>query len=124
VKGVKPNYSDPKRSEFKTKAAVVEYVRKSFADGAALIASKGDSGMNDQVLDPSNQFYRIDEEAWAIIEHSGEHYGSLSCITAWRDLSRRSRAQRSDQGERALGLQSAGRVSFAAAEVEWVQLQS
>src|ERR1019366_5332581 len=49
VKGVKPNYDDPKRSEFKDKAAVVEYLRKSFADGAALIASKGDSGINDVV---------------------------------------------------------------------------
>jgi uncharacterized damage-inducible protein DinB len=77
VKGVKPNYDDPKRSDFKTKAAVVEYVRKSFADGAALIAGKGDSGMNELVVDPSNQFYRINEEAWAIIEHSGEHYGQL-----------------------------------------------
>jgi uncharacterized damage-inducible protein DinB len=77
VKGAKPNFDDPKRSEFKNKAAVVEYVRKSFADGAALIAGKGDSGLNDLVVDPSNQFYRVSEEAWAIIEHSGEHYGQL-----------------------------------------------
>jgi len=77
AKGVKPQYADPKRSEFKNKAAVVEYVRQSFADGAALIASKGDSGINDLVVDPSNQFYSINEEAWAIVEHSGEHYGQL-----------------------------------------------
>jgi len=77
VKGVKPRYDDPKRSDFKTKAAVVEYVRKSFADGAALIASKGDNGINDLVVDPSNQLFRILEEAWLIIEHSGEHYGQL-----------------------------------------------
>jgi uncharacterized damage-inducible protein DinB len=77
VKGVKPHYDDPKRSDFKTKAAVVEYVRKSFADGAALIAGKGDSGMNDLVVDPSNQLYRFNEEAWGILEHSGEHYGQL-----------------------------------------------
>jgi uncharacterized damage-inducible protein DinB len=77
VKGVKPNYEDPKRSEFKNKAAVVEYLRKSFADGAALITNKGDSGINDLVVDPSNQYYRVSEEAWAIIEHAGEHYGQL-----------------------------------------------
>src|ERR1022692_4244773 len=40
AKGLMPPEGDPKRSEFKTKAAVVDYVRKSFADGAALIQSK------------------------------------------------------------------------------------
>jgi len=50
-KGVKPHLDEPKRSDFKNKAAVVEYVRKAFADGAALIASKGDSGMNDLVIE-------------------------------------------------------------------------
>ena len=32
---------------FKSKAAIVEFVRKSFSEGAALIKSKGDNGMND-----------------------------------------------------------------------------
>ncbi|MGP8174158.1 MAG: DinB family protein [Terracidiphilus sp.] len=77
-KGVKPHLDDPKRSDFKNKAAVVEYVRKAFADGAALIASKGDSGMNDLVVDPwSNQLFRFNEQAWFYLEHSGEHYGQL-----------------------------------------------
>src|SRR6266436_1413411 len=40
VKGLAAPEGDPKRAEFKTKAAVVDYVRKSFADGAALISSK------------------------------------------------------------------------------------
>jgi len=30
----------------------VEYVKKSFADGAAAIKSKGDSGISDAVVDP------------------------------------------------------------------------
>jgi uncharacterized damage-inducible protein DinB len=78
VKGVKLPEGDPKRSEYKTKAAVVEYVRKSFADGAALIKSKGDAGMSDLWVDPfSNQQMRFSEGAWGFIEHSGEHYGQL-----------------------------------------------
>jgi uncharacterized damage-inducible protein DinB len=77
-KGEKPHLDDPKRSDFKNKAAVVEYVRKAFADGAALIASKGDSGMNDLVVDAwSNQLFRLNEQAWFYLEHAGEHYGQL-----------------------------------------------
>ena len=78
VKGVKPHLEEPKRSDFKNKAAVAEYVRKAFADGAALIASKGDKGMDDLIVDPwSNQQFRVSEEAWFFLEHSGEHYGQL-----------------------------------------------
>jgi uncharacterized damage-inducible protein DinB len=77
-KGVKPHLDEPKRSDFKNKAAVVEYVRTAFADGAALIASKGDSGMNDLVIDPwSNQQFRLYEQAWFYLGHAGEHYGQL-----------------------------------------------
>jgi uncharacterized damage-inducible protein DinB len=77
-KGVKPHLDQPKRSDFKNKAAVVEYVRKAFADGAALIASKGDSGMNDLVVDPwNNQQTRLYEQSWFYLEHAGEHYGQL-----------------------------------------------
>ena len=76
--GVKPPSDDPKRSDYKTKASVVEFVRKSFADGAALIKSKGDAGMNDLFVEPfGNQQARFSEGAWSIIEHSGEHYGQL-----------------------------------------------
>src|SRR5271169_394367 len=39
--GVKPPADDPKRADYKTKADIVAYVKKSFADGAALIRSKG-----------------------------------------------------------------------------------
>jgi uncharacterized damage-inducible protein DinB len=78
VKGVKLPNGDPKREDYKTKAAVVEYVKKSFADGAALIKSKGDAGLNDLWVDPfSNQQMRFSEGAWGFIEHSGEHYGQL-----------------------------------------------
>src|SRR5208337_2967398 len=62
VKGVKPPSDDPKRSDYKTKASVVEFVRKSFADGAELVKSKGDAGMNDLFVDPfANQQTRVSD---------------------------------------------------------------
>jgi hypothetical protein len=58
--------------------AVVAYVRQSFADGAALIESKGDGGLNDLWVYPfSNRQVRFSEGAWGFVEHSGEHYGQL-----------------------------------------------
>lgn len=78
VKGIKPPSGDPKRADYKTKAQVVAYVRKSFEDGAALIKSKGDGGLNDLFVDPfANQQARFSDGAWGLIEHSGEHYGQL-----------------------------------------------
>jgi len=69
---------NPSRSIYKTKAEVVAYVKKSFADGAAAIKAKGDKGMNDLVVDPfAHQQVRISDWAYAFIEHSGEHYGQL-----------------------------------------------
>jgi len=76
--GQKPPAGDPKRADYKTKADVVAFVKKSFADGAALIASKGDSGLNDIFVDPfSGQQVRVGDYAWGFVEHSGEHYGQL-----------------------------------------------
>src|SRR5579872_7078525 len=55
-----PAAEDPKRDQFKTKADVVAFVKKSFADGAAAIKTKGDKGMSDLVVDPdSHQQVRI-----------------------------------------------------------------
>ena len=78
VKGVKPPTGDVKRADFATKAAVVAYVKKSFADGAELIQSKGDGGLGDLYVDPfANQQVRFSDLAWGLMEHSGEHYGQL-----------------------------------------------
>ena len=78
VKGVKVPTDDPMRTGYKTKAAVVEYLKQSFADGAALIKSKGDGGLNDLWVNPfRNQQTRFSEGAWGFIEHAGEHYGQL-----------------------------------------------
>jgi uncharacterized damage-inducible protein DinB len=78
VKVEKAPEGDPKRVEYKTKAAIVEYVKTSFGDGAALIRSKGDSGLGDVLIDPfSKNQARFSDFAWGFIEHSGEHYGQL-----------------------------------------------
>jgi uncharacterized damage-inducible protein DinB len=78
AKGIKPTTGDVKRADYATKAAVVEYVKKSLAEGAALIKSKGDRGMSDLCIDPfANQQVRFSDLAWGFIEHSGEHYGQL-----------------------------------------------
>ena len=74
-----PAEEDPKRDQYKTKADVVAFVKKSFADGAAAIKAKGDKGMADLVIDPdSNQQVRVSDMAYGFIEHSGEHYGQLA----------------------------------------------
>ena len=73
-----PPPADPKRDQYKTKADVVAFVKKSFADGAAAIKSKGDAGMSDLVVDPfGNQQVRVSDLAYGFAEHSGEHYGQL-----------------------------------------------
>jgi uncharacterized damage-inducible protein DinB len=78
AKGLDVPKGDPKRADYKTKAAVVEYVKKSYGDGAALIESKGDAGLSDVMIDPfSKNQARFSDFAWGFIEHSGEHYGQL-----------------------------------------------
>ena len=73
-----PAEEDPKRSDFKTKADIVAFVKKAFADGAGAIKAKGDKGMNDLLLDPfAHQQMRVSDMAYGFIEHSGEHYGQL-----------------------------------------------
>jgi uncharacterized damage-inducible protein DinB len=79
VRGEKPPAGEnPPRSQYKTKADVVAFVKKSFADGAAAIEARGDKGMSEIVVDPySNEETRISDYAYGFIEHSGEHYGQL-----------------------------------------------
>ena len=73
-----PPGEDPKRDDYKTKAAVAAFVKKSFEDGAAAIKAKGDKGMSDLMVDPfANQQVRVSDMAWGLLEHSGEHYGQL-----------------------------------------------
>jgi uncharacterized damage-inducible protein DinB len=74
-----PAEEDPKRDQYKTKADVVAFVKKSFADGAAVIQSKGDKGMDELVTSRESQRQiKVSDLAYGLIEHSGEHYGQLA----------------------------------------------
>jgi DinB family protein len=82
-----PSEEDPPRAQFKNKAAIVAYVKKSFADGAAVIKSKGDKGISALVIDPfaedvpgnaNKEQIRLGDLAFGLVEHSGEVYGQLS----------------------------------------------
>src|SRR4051812_16685824 len=79
VRGEKPPAEeDAKRENYKTKADVVAFVKKSFADGAAAIQSKGDKGLTSTLDDPfAHQKVRVLDYAYGFIEHCGEHYGQL-----------------------------------------------
>src|SRR5690348_10848391 len=67
-----PEMDDPKRDQFKSKALVVAFVKKSFSDGAGAIKAKGDKGMSALVVDPfSNQQTPISDFAYGFVEHSG-----------------------------------------------------
>lgn len=74
-----PSMEDANREQYKTKADIAAYVKKSFADGAAAITKDGDSGMNKLVTDPfSHERERVSDFAYGFIEHSGEIYGQLA----------------------------------------------
>ena len=77
VMGRKPPEEDPKRDQYKTKADIVAFVKKSFADGAAALQAKGEKGMATEVVYLPHQKARVLDIAYGIIEHSGEHYGQL-----------------------------------------------
>jgi uncharacterized damage-inducible protein DinB len=72
-----PAAEDPKRDQYKTKADIVAFVKKSVADGAAAIQSKGEKGLMTEVVYYPQQKARVIDIAYGIIEHSGEHYGQL-----------------------------------------------
>jgi len=76
-----PPEQDPPRSQFKNKAAIVAYVKKSFADGAAAIKAKGDKGITEAVVDPfasdnpnqaGKEMIRLSDFDHGMDEHSGE----------------------------------------------------
>src|SRR5207253_2944025 len=78
VMGQKPPAGEyPKRDQYKSKADIVAFVKKSFADGANAIQSKGEKGMTTEVVYFPQQKSRVLDIAYGIIEHSGEHYGQL-----------------------------------------------
>jgi hypothetical protein len=78
AKGLKPPAGDPKRADYKTRADVVAFVKKSFAEGADLITQRGDKGMDEVMPDVgAEHLYHFGDLAWGFVEHLGEHYGQL-----------------------------------------------
>jgi hypothetical protein len=86
--GVKtPVEEEPSREKYKDKAAIIAYVKKSFADGAAAIQAKGDKGILESVVDPfaednpqnaGKDQIRLVDLGYGLVEHSGECYGQLT----------------------------------------------
>jgi len=77
AQGKKPR-DDESREHYKTKAQIVDYLKKSFAEGAALIKEKGDTGMMAPVVEAlGGRTVPAFDLAYGLIEHSGEHYGQL-----------------------------------------------
>lgn len=75
--GRKP-MDDENRAHYKTKADVVAYLKKSFADGATAIQAKADTGMMQMIVAPESQTTQpLVTLAYELMEHSGEHYGQL-----------------------------------------------
>ena len=76
----KPRYADdPKPADLKinSKADLVTFVKQCVKDGADVIKAKGDKGMNEAVNAGGPRLTRVDDLAYGLIEHSGEHYGNL-----------------------------------------------
>lgn len=72
-----PDANDPSRSVYKTKAQVVAVLKKSFADGAALIKAHSDQ-LTRIITDPDSGRPSSEFLSWLNdCEHSGEHYGQL-----------------------------------------------
>jgi pimeloyl-ACP methyl ester carboxylesterase len=69
--------NDPPRNVWVTKGDVVAFVEQCIKDGADLIKAIGDRGLNQGVDDGSDQLIPAGGLAYAVIEHSGEHYGQL-----------------------------------------------
>lgn len=72
-----PSDNDPSRSVYRTKAEVAALLKKSVADGAALI--KEHAGQLGKVIkEPDSGKMMTETSAWlSYCEHSGEHYGQL-----------------------------------------------
>ena len=80
ARGKKPRYTDdPKPADLKinNKSDLVAFVKQCVSDGADVIKTKGDKGLNEAVNDGGPHLDRLYDLAYGLIEHSGEHYGNL-----------------------------------------------
>ncbi len=76
AKGLRPKEEDPKRSDFKSKAEVVAYVKKAYADGAKAIEATSEEKLRTSIQ--VGKWTVTQMGLWdTAVEHSGEHYGQL-----------------------------------------------
>ena len=78
AQGKKPRYPDAySGDDLKSRADLVAFVKKCVSDGADVIKTKGDNGLKEAVDFGDTHLDRLYDAAYALIEHSGEHYGQL-----------------------------------------------
>jgi uncharacterized damage-inducible protein DinB len=83
--GTKPpkDVENPSRTEYKTRAQVVDYIKKSFADGAAAIRRLGDKGLLEETKAPFGNEMETRAALFAeAMEHANDHYGQ--CVVYYR----------------------------------------
>jgi len=72
------NKHNPPRDAYKTKADVVKLIQQAVADGAKLIQTQGDAGLDKTMPTPRGNRLVHNSYLWMYaIEHSAEHYGQL-----------------------------------------------
>ncbi len=86
--GVMPKSFDdvekPSREKYKTRAQIVEFIQKTFADGAAAIQKYGDKGLLEPVNSPFEKGKMV-TRAWMFTfatAHIYDHYGQ--CVVYYR----------------------------------------
>lgn len=73
----------PPRSTYKTRAQIVEYIKKAYADGATAIKQQGDKGMLGTVKSPfANEMVTRASLFMFAIGHANDHYGQ--CVVYYR----------------------------------------
>jgi len=74
---------NPSRVTYKTRAQVVAFIQKSYADGAAVIQQQGDKGMLEAVKSPFANEMNTRAAIWTFaMNHANEHYGQ--CVVYYR----------------------------------------
>jgi uncharacterized damage-inducible protein DinB len=83
--GTKPpkDVENPSRKTYQTRAQIVEYVKKSFADGAAAIKQLGNKGLLEETKAPFGNEMVTKAALFAeAMEHANDHYGQ--CVVYYR----------------------------------------
>jgi len=84
AEGVMPKSFDevekPSREKYKTRAEIVEFIQKTFADGAAEIQKLGDKGLLEATDSPFEKGQKV-TRAWMFtfaVAHAYDHYGQCA----------------------------------------------